>query len=128
MNPRSPFSAKVAEMAQHPPDPAALKPFNEALRRAFLETGTETPDNLSCVDHLEYGAIPDKDWGVKAVYGLKLKRGRVMLSDIMNVVENCDMPPQVKAQFPKMSGEDWDAATRMITMILVALEQTEQAS
>ena len=117
------FAHKLAELLLSDPDLSNLKQADEQLKETFLASACESPDNLSCADYIEYGAILDESWGVNTTVGLKLKRHDIMLSDISNVLENCAMPPELKAQFPKLTGEDWDAAMRMMTMILMALER-----
>jgi hypothetical protein len=123
VRPKNPFATKLAELLLTEPNAAAREAFDQELKDAFVKTGDESPDNLSCIDYIEYGFVADQAWGVKTTYGLKLKRQGAMLSDLMNVLENCDMPEAIKKQFSGITGEEWDAATRMMTMILMALER-----
>jgi hypothetical protein len=123
VRPKNALAAKLAEMLLTEPSSKAAQVFDQEFKDAFLATGSESPDNLSCVNYVEYGSVADASWGVKTTYGLKLKRHNAMLSDIMNVLENCEMPPEIRQRFPGITGEEWDAATRMMTMILVSLER-----
>jgi hypothetical protein len=117
------FAARLAELLLSEPGSRSAAVVDQELKESFLQAGSESPDNLSCVDYIEYGAIPDQNWGVKTTYALKLKRQGAQLSDIANVLENCDMPREIKEHFPHITGEEWDAALRMITMILMAFER-----
>jgi hypothetical protein len=84
----------------------------------FLNFGSETPDNMKCAKNVEYGQGRDKS----SKSGLKIKKKNLFLSDIMYAIEDMDLPKEVKAEYPKLTANEWEAATRMITMILIALE------
>ncbi|HYF47921.1 MAG TPA: hypothetical protein VEJ63_00830 [Planctomycetota bacterium] len=120
---KNPFAAKLAELLLTDPGSRSPSTVDAELKEAFLQTGSETPDNLSCIDYIEYGEISDERWSVKTTYALKLKRQGALLSDIANVLENCDMPREIKERFPNITGEEWDAAMRMMTVIMMAFER-----
>lgn len=96
--------------------------FNDNLRQIFLEMGSETPSNLSCLEHIEYGMVDRSEFGKKDLHGLKLRGKNTLLSEVMNAIENVELPSEVKEQFPDLTIDEWDATTRMITMVLLSLE------
>lgn len=106
--------------------------ISEEVMRMVLLLGSETPDNLNCYSHVEYGMVPNEsDTGnsgdsssTKLTYGLKIKGKDISLSDIMNAVEDMGVPAEVAAVFPTITEHEWNAATRMITMILLSIECT----
>jgi len=109
-----------------------LPVISEEVMRLILLLGSETPDNLNCYSHVEYGIVPNEnDAGnsgdsssTKLTYGLKIKGKDISLSDIMNAVEDMGVPAEVAAVFPTITEHEWNAATRMITMILLSIECT----
>ena len=96
------------------------------LMEAFLEFGSQTEDSLNCYNHIEYGLVPGFRCR-RSAYGLKLKGKDVPISDVIHAVEDLRLPNEIKEQFPNLTSEEWDAVTRMATMILIALE-SEAAS
>jgi len=121
----NPFIAKLYQLAATELSSTENSATSEALLKAFLEYAGDTPDNAEAAKLVEYGTVKQEYLisGSKQTLGLKLKDKPVMLSDIMNVVENCPLPAQVKRQFPDLSAREWAAATRLITVILAALER-----
>lgn len=94
------------------------------LLEAVLAFGSATDDNLNCIDHVEYGMVSGWPFESNESYGLKLKGKNLLLSDVMNVVENLeDVPSEVKKHFPDLTNDEWSAVTRMVTIVLVALER-----
>lgn len=93
------------------------------LAQTFLRVGSKTPDNLAAVRHVEIGTVRGRiRVGPKETTGLKLRRRALLLSDIINVAEDSNIPPVVAAAFPKLELNEWHACLRFVTMILVALE------
>jgi hypothetical protein len=115
------FRNKLFEIACGSGDQASLSDQNNQLMKAFLEFGSETPDNLNCYNHIEYGLT--RDWRSRTVAGLKLKGKELLLSEVMNVVENLELPDEVREEFPELTDNEWDAITRMVTMALIAMER-----
>lgn len=101
---------------------SSLSDFSEDVVGTFLAMGSKTPDNLNCAKYIEYGIVKEREFGPATVYGLKVKGKRLLLSDVMNVIENLYMPDEIKETFPDITNSEWDAITRMITMILISLE------
>jgi hypothetical protein len=88
----------LLDMAKAPPAPDATS----RLRQALLDAGSETPDNLAAAARVEYGP-----------QGLAVA-GR-SLCDLVNQAEGMAPPPGV-------SQPDWDAALRVIVLLLADLE------
>ncbi len=90
------------------------------LRRALLDFASETPDNLNCAERIEVGTLG-------AETGLALHGRGVLLSDIAHALENAPMPDALKGAFPDISAKDWDAFTRLTTLIYGALTQNSSS-
>jgi hypothetical protein len=101
---------------------ASLAQISAEVTRIFLDISSETPDNLNCRDHIEYGVVEEKHSSPGKTYGLKVKSKPILLSDVMNIIENLALPKEVQEYFPDLTENEWDAVTRMITMILLAIE------
>ncbi len=115
------FKDKLFEIACGKKSQTPLSAQSDQLMKAFLEFGSETPDNVNCYNSIEYGLIHDER--SRPVCGLKLKGKELLLSRVMNVVENLELPNEVSKEFPELTNNEWDAITRMVTMILIALER-----
>lgn len=46
---------KLLMAVESNPDDIDLKDFTRELMHIFLEIGSETPDNLNCCSHIDYG-------------------------------------------------------------------------
>jgi hypothetical protein len=106
------FKSKLFEVASDRKTQVLLGIQSEQLMKAFLEFGSETPDNINCYNHIEYGIT--HDFRSSAVLGLKLKSKDLLLSKVMNVVENLELPNEVRKEFPDLTDSEWDAITRMV--------------
>lgn len=102
----------------------------EALRRALLDYGSETEDNLAAaqrlaleVDTTPHDASPA---GVPGLAGLAAAVGsgadgaRVQVADVLNAAEGCPVPEQVAEALPELTQEDWDAVLRLATLLFTA--------
>lgn len=99
-----------------------LKRYSLELKKSFLEFGLETEDNVESIRHIEFGNIGNN-------FGIKIKDKDVFISDIINAVEDIeDIPEEVKEYYPDLTDEEWQASTRLSTLILVLFEKllTEQ--
>ncbi|MFF5965096.1 pentapeptide repeat-containing protein [Streptomyces collinus] len=93
--------------------------FREALRTA----GSETPDNLACVQRLEYGTVPGPTYAPERERsGLKIAGTDILVSDLAWRIEDTPIPASVADDHPELTAEQWSAATRVITLLLGALE------
>jgi hypothetical protein len=100
----------------------SLSRENKEIMNEFLELGSETEDNINCVNHIEYGFVDETDTHSYRTYGLKIKNTDILLSSIAHTIEDISIPENIKEDFPAITHEQWSAATRMITMIIFSLE------
>jgi hypothetical protein len=115
------FRDRLMALAQTPTSQLRLPEMSDLLMRAFLDFGSETEDNLNCATHVDYGSAED---GLSNPHvGLRLKQKAILLSELMNVVESLPLPELVQADFPSLTEEEWSAALRMMTMVLIAFER-----
>jgi hypothetical protein len=96
--------------------------FGASMMQQLFEKAPETDDNLNCRQHIEYGYVEGRDYAKGGIYGLKVKGSNLLVSDIMNVVEDLEIPPEVHAEYASLTLMEWEAVTRLMTMILVSLE------
>ena len=95
------------------------------IMRAFLEMGSETPDNLKCSRQIEYGRADGREASPAKVFGLKVKGTEILVSDVMHLVESEGIPESVLEYYPDLTDDQWSAVTRMTSMILISLERGE---
>ncbi|MBG0833481.1 hypothetical protein HS041_37910 [Planomonospora sp. ID67723] len=100
-------------------DPAELA---REVMRVLLYVGSETPCNLNCAENLDYGPVPAASHR-PAVSGLKVKGTDLLVSEVAHAIEDLPLPSALAREFPELTAERWDAVTRMITMLLRALER-----
>lgn len=102
-----------------------LSKKNEKFRQMFLKFASETEENLECLEHLEYGKLKDGE-SEKETSGIKIKGKDILISDIMNALEDLDdIPDPVKEYYPDLTDREWHAAARLVTVLLLLLEKTE---
>ena len=104
-----------------------LKDATQALREALLTFGSETPDNVQCAQHVEFGWVRRRRFGPSDVMGLKIRGKPVLISDLIHAIEDAVVPRKVQRQYPTITADDWAAARRLVTLILLAFQQTHQA-
>ncbi len=96
---------------------------NRSLRENFLKIVPETEDNLHCLNHVEYGDIIDRKSN-ELILGLKLKQKNLLVSEVLNALEDMEEPPEeVKDYFPEITNDEWQAITRLITVIMFSFEK-----
>lgn len=105
------FIEALNALAAGQSNPQELK---TTLREALLDFGSATPDNLNCANRVEVGRVGPHT-------GLKITGREALFSDISHALEAEPMPSGIKEQFPQISEKDWDAFTRMTTLIYILL-------
>jgi hypothetical protein len=96
--------------------------IGKQLGNLFLDFSSETEENVHCLEHLEYGTSSNSKTAMNRA-GFKIKGKDILISDIMNALEDLDTPPDaVKEYFPELTIEEWSAATRMMTVLLLEKE------
>lgn len=104
--------------SQDTPAAEALIGLTEKIREALLIFGSETPDNRACAERIEYGLSPGD-----GMFGLRIAGKPIPLTGIAWALEDGPMPPNIREKFPTLTEDGWDAATRLITLILAAFER-----
>jgi len=103
----------------------ALQQQNQIFKQLFLTFSSETSENIECLKHIEYGKILDQATG-KITAGVKIKNQNLLISDIMNAIEDLEeVPEPIKEYFPELTNQQWQAATRVITVLLLFLEKND---
>jgi hypothetical protein len=102
--------------------PDGWKRIARAWSSAFLAAGSETPDNLSCTENVDYGALSHAFYETKGLQGLRVKGSRIPLAALSHALEDIEMPGEIAQRFPDLTQEHWDAFLRVVTMTLVMFE------
>jgi hypothetical protein len=96
------------------------KNFDQKIRTLFLESYSETEENLNVFHYLKYGIAPNP---CGQVIGFKVKEQNILIMDILNTVESMeDVPNEIKESYPNLTYPQWSAALRMTTVLLLELE------
>jgi hypothetical protein len=90
--------------------------------RAFVQCGSETPDNVSCAKNVDYGPLSAKFHRATGLQGLRIKGSRIPLSALAHALEDLDLPKDISEQFPDLTNEQWSAFLRVVTMLLLRFE------
>lgn len=99
--------------------PENLKLFNEQLAHVFFATGSETEDNVACMEHIEYNHIKNV---VNDYYGLKIIEKNISIIDVLACLEDNPMPMFIKKRFTNLTQTEWESVFRMAIMIFISLE------
>lgn len=104
-------------------DTTAPTDITTGFRKALLTAGSETPDNLACAQLLEYGTVPGPPYAPERERsGVKIAGTDILVSDLAWRIEDTPIPASVADDHPELTAEQWSAATRVITLLLGALE------
>lgn len=104
----------------------SLQSLSEKVMGQFLAMGSETEDNLNSYYLIEYGMVDEQLLGFQPTSGLKVKNKNILVSQVLNVLEDLELPPEVKEAFPDLTDKEWQAITRVTTMVMLALECPSQ--
>jgi hypothetical protein len=110
---RERFLEVLASIAAGSDRPDAL---TDKLRAALLDFASETPDNRSAAERLEVGLVG-------STVGPKLAGRSMLMSDVAHAVEDLPVPGALKRSFPDLSEQDWDAFTRLTTLLYTVLSR-----
>ncbi len=113
------FLKELFEMRSAKHENAPL--INERFKQAVLSFGSETEDNLSCIEKVGYGF--SRNIYNNSVRGLMFRDSEIPLSEVFNYAEVSVVPDCVKQEFPELSDQEWQAALRLFVLILIAIEQ-----
>lgn len=101
---------------------SALEEKNKELIKSLLDFGSETEDNLSSCMNVEFGLVEKPELFSRKIYGLKLKDTDILISEVFHALEGIGIPNHIRNNFPSLTKQQWDALTRIVTLILIALE------
>lgn len=90
------------------------------LRRALVDFGSETPDNVSCVQQISVSKAPAR-YRKGKIRGLALRR-RWLISEILNYAEGSRIPKAVRNRFRGITQQEWNAVQRLTTLVFTAFE------
>jgi hypothetical protein len=123
-NPGEQFAALLADLRSSGDSDEDL---TQRLRASILRVGSETEDNINCVNHLEVGTVSplskDPILRVRAERGVKLRHRPFLVSDVLQYLEGDAIPPTVLASFPDLTQGEWDACMRFVTHVLLTLKR-----
>jgi hypothetical protein len=120
---RGMFAKALSKMLVSRFKPSERKARLRALAEGFLAFGSETPDNVQCIEHIDYGLLPIR-WGVPVRRAaLKIKGKSIGLAELAHEVEGSRIPASVRREYPELTTQEWHAFQRLVTMILIALEE-----
>jgi len=91
--------------------------IDEEFGRALLAYGSETEDNVQCVQRVKVGTVPTTS-GV----GFALRTSNLSVARILNVAEGSPVPDDVLEYYPNITQEDWDAVLRLCTLVFSLCE------
>ncbi len=97
----------------------------------FWHTGNPTSaDRQLCFDKIEYRydlKAFAKDYPNSRYYGFYVKQKPIPIDDVIWNMESMSILQEVREAFPDLETHEWDAATRMITMIINAFSPIKRA-
>ena len=98
----------------------------ESFKKAFLQVGSNTEENLDAIENIEYGKYSEEriDSIVKTAYGLKPKNKNVSICDVFFIAIECndDILLDISNKYPELTNSEVESMLRMITIILSSLE------
>lgn len=95
-----------------------LKKFDSSIRQLFFRIGSETEDNIESMSHVELGCLGSD-------IGIKIRNKDIFISEIINALEDMeDVPHEVREYYPDITDKEWQASTRLTTLILVLFEKS----
>ncbi|MET7479059.1 pentapeptide repeat-containing protein [Streptomyces sp. NPDC005648] len=99
--------------------------FTTGFRTALLTAASDTPDNLACAQHVEYGTVSGPSYAPEQERsGLKITGTDILVSDLAWRIEDTPIPDSIAQNLPELTPEQWSAATRAITLLLGALDDS----
>lgn len=98
------------------------KKATQMLRERILALGSETPDNLNCVNHIEIGKVTPGAGPLEARC-IKVRGRDIRVVDVMHTIEDARMPKSVRDRYPDLTTGEWSACLRLATLVLMMFEQ-----
>ena len=106
--------------------PSDTEELTTTLRAAILRYGSATPDNQSCVEHIEVGLVPHPASRPEEVLAIKLSGRPWSLASVVNALESIPLPQFVADEFPEITQSELQACLRVATLMLTLFENWSQ--
>ena len=90
------------------------------LRRALLDFGSETDDNVDAASRIDVG--PFAATTSRKRQGMRLAGTHIALASVVNAAEGSPVPQQVRDYFPDIQQAEWDAVLRVACLVLLSFE------
>ncbi len=95
-----------------------LENLDSYIKKLVVSFGSGTEDNIESMNHIELGYSGGN-------FGIKIKNKDLFVSDIVNALEDMEQPPQeVKEYYPDITDQEWQASTRLSTLLLLLFEKS----
>ncbi|GEM_PF-2484090 len=95
-----------------------LKNLDSYIKKLIVSFGSGTRDNIESMNHIELGFSGGN-------FGIKIKNKELFVSDLMNALEDMEEPPrEVKEYYPDITDQEWQASTRLSTLLLLWFEKS----
>ncbi len=104
-----------------------VQAFGDQVMQAFLEFGSDTPDNRMCWERIEFGSVEEDGppWIPSVSYVFKVKNKSIYVRDILNRMEELPIPSEIAEAYPELDEEEWSAIMRIALMIVTVFEPTK---
>ncbi|MDL1920973.1 hypothetical protein FBQ95_00010 [Chloroflexi bacterium CFX3] len=103
--------------------------LSREIMNAFIAFASQTPPDLKCYECIEYGITHSNHSGQK-VYGLKIRNKTVRVSAVVSFLQDIELQEAIRqhimgvgGEYSQLSTEEIQAAIRMATVIIFALER-----
>lgn len=96
------------------------------LRRLFLQSWSETPDNKETSEYISLGKVKNP-YTSSEESGFIMKSQNVLLSDLIyHAFGDSEIPKNVQKQFPSLTQEEWNQALRICQFALSLFEHEKK--
>lgn len=90
----------------------------EKFKEAFKVMGSYTPDNVSCIDLIDYVLFTKGSDSLQWSLSIKCGEENVSIPDILWVLEELPPPSIILEKFPSLDQEIWSKMMRFILMLV----------
>lgn len=125
MSSRNDFATTLYEASTS--DSEDFESITHRMRDCFIAFGSDTEDNLKCVEATSFGASSNRRAGPTRKVGLLIRGTDHLVSDVVNELERDEVFELLRKHFADLTTEQIAAALRMTTMVLLSLERVPNA-
>ena len=91
--------------------------YNDLFKSAILSFGSETPDNIACVERIGFGAT-------EKGFGLNIIGQKILLGEIIEIIVSSKiLLKEVQNKLPDLTEEEWRSIMSFTQMLLDDLDQ-----